>query len=132
MPNAILALGLFGLIASGDAVPETADGVYHMVAPAQTPAQTYVILAAHEGGRGGPPPGKGPSSGADHHDDHDDSHDPGHDDDGGHDDESHDDDRAEGHDDGKRGPRYMGGRGVADLKSGFGHRFDSEAVIFRH
>jgi hypothetical protein len=90
-------------------------------------------LAAHSGGRGGPPPGKGPSGGSDHHDDHDSSHDLGHED------ETHDDSHAEGghesgggEDEGKRGPRYKGGRSVASLKSGFGHSFTSESVIFRH
>jgi hypothetical protein len=84
------------------------------------------LLAAHEGGRGGPPPGKGTSSGTDHHDDHDDSHETDHD-------EGHDDGHSsDGHDDEKRGPRYKGGRSVADLKSGFGHSFDAESVIFRH
>ncbi len=95
-------------------------------------------LAAHSGGRGGPPPGKGPGGGSDHHDDHDSSHELGHDDET-HDDETHDDSHAEGghesggeEDEGKRGPRYKGGRSVANLKSGFGHSFTSESVIFRH
>jgi hypothetical protein len=122
MPNLVLALGLLGAFATGDATPRPTDAVDLGSAP----AQSYVILAAHDGGRGGPPPGKGPGGGADHHEDGDDSHDEGHDD------TSHDDGHDSGEDEGKRGPRYMGGRGVADLKTGFGHRFDSEAVIFRH
>lgn len=96
-----------------------------------------LALAAHSGGRGGPPPGKGPSGGSDHHDDHDSSHDLGHEDET--DDETHDDSHAEGghdsggeEDEGKRGPRYKGGRSVANLKGGFGHSFTSESVIFRH
>jgi hypothetical protein len=123
MPNLVLALGLFGLIAAGDVAPSPTNTAYLGAAP----VQSYVVLAAHDGGRGGPPPGKGPSSDSDHHDDHDDSHEDGHDEES-HDDGGHD----SGDDEGKRGPRYMGGRGVADLKSGFGHRFDSETVIFRH
>ena len=110
--SAIVSVGLSAISAS-----------YALASNSQE--QAGVLLAVHDGGRGGPPPGKGPSSGSDHHDDHDEAHDSGADDD------SHDD---EGHDEGegKRGPRYKGGRGVSDLKSGFGHRFDSEAVIFRH
>jgi len=124
MPNLLLALGLLGLLTPGSVGLDTPDVGYVAAAPA------YVVLAAHDGGRGGPPPGKGPGEASGHHEDVDDRNETGHE--TGHDDGGHEDGHDTGDDEGKRGPRYLGGRGVADLKTGFGHRFDSETAIFQH